>query len=348
MDKVLVPYLTAENEREREQRLDELLTRNAAPLIRQVLRRKFGFYVSGQGINKNSQDAEDLYQEAMTRVVQVLNQLQASANPTNIENFKAYVSRVASNICIDFLRNKSPARKRLNTSVRDLIRRHEDLASWEYNDEILCGLATWRDSSKSTFSDQEFRDIEIKLEAFKSSRFSDEDVRFAPLSQIVVELFDWIGGPLEVDLLVRMVGYLLRIKDERIESLTEQAAVRWQAHLSVNTQSGEFHVEANELLARLWRAVTQLPAEQRDCFAFRFEDPAGQGFFTVLVAAGIVNWDELAKGMGRSVEEVGRLSTLMPMDGAAAADELGVSRTNVWKWRFRAIQRLKIELNLKK
>jgi len=61
------------------------------------------------------------------------------------------------------------------------------------------------------------------LEALKSAHFSDEDVRLAPLSQIVVELFDWIGGPIEVDLLVRMVGYLLNVRDDRIESLTEQA-----------------------------------------------------------------------------------------------------------------------------
>jgi hypothetical protein len=96
MDNVLVPYLTADDEREREQHLDELLTRHAAPLIRQVLRRKFGIYVNGQGINKNSQDAEDLYQEAMTRVVQVLNQLQASSTPTDIENFKAYEAAAAA------------------------------------------------------------------------------------------------------------------------------------------------------------------------------------------------------------------------------------------------------------
>ena len=80
MDKVLVPYLTSDGEREREQHLDELLTLHAAPLIRQVLRRKFGFYVNGQGINKNNQDAEDLYHEAITRVVQLLNQLQAPSN----------------------------------------------------------------------------------------------------------------------------------------------------------------------------------------------------------------------------------------------------------------------------
>jgi len=348
MDNVLVPYLTADDEREREQHLDDLLTLHAAPLIRHVLRRKFGFYVSGQGSNKNNQDAEDLCQEAITRVVQVLNQLQASPNSTEIENFKAYVSRVTSNICIDFIRDKSPTRSRLNTSVRDLVRRHEDLASWVYNNEILCGFATWRNTGKSTFSDQEFRDIETRLETFKSARFSDEDVRLAPLSQIVAELFDWIGGPVEVEVLVRMVGYLLKIKDDRIESLSEQSTVRAAASLSVIAQSGESYVETKELLAWLWRAVIKLPAEQRDALAFRFEDPAGQGFFEVLVAAGIVNWDELAKGMERSVEEVARLSMRMPMDGATAAAQLGVLPTKVWKWRFRAIQRLKIELKIQK
>ena len=79
MDNVLVPYLTAEDDRERQQHLDELLTLRAAPMIRQVLRRRLGLYVSAQGVNENNQDAEDLYQEAMTRVVQVLTQLQSSS-----------------------------------------------------------------------------------------------------------------------------------------------------------------------------------------------------------------------------------------------------------------------------
>ena len=83
MDHVLVPYLTAPDEEDRQRHLDELLTIRAAPLIRQVLRRRLGFYVSAQGTNENNQDAEDLYQEAMTRVVQVLHQLQSSpgSNP---------------------------------------------------------------------------------------------------------------------------------------------------------------------------------------------------------------------------------------------------------------------------
>jgi hypothetical protein len=75
-----------------------------------------------------------------------------------------------------------------------------------------------------------------------------------------------------------------------------------------------------------------------------FEDEAGQDLFTVLRAADVVNWDELAQGMGRSIQDVVRLRGRMPMNGADVADELTTSRENVYKWRYRAIRRLKTEL----
>src|SRR6185503_6617131 len=102
--------------------------------------------------------------------------------------------------------------------------------------------------------------------------------------------------------------------------------------------------EANELLARLWQAVIRLPREQRDSFALGFEDHAGQDLFTLLLGAEIVSWYELAHEMGRSVQEVVRLRLRMPIDSASVADELKASRENVYKWRFRAIRRLKTEL----
>src|ERR1044072_7433744 len=204
MDNVLAPYLAANDDRERQQHLNELLTLRAAPLIRGVLLRRLGFYVSAQGINEKNEDAEDLYQEAMTRVVQELHQLQSS-NGADIGNFELYVSRVASNVCIDFLRAKSPARTRLKYRLRDLLKRHKNLVSWEQHGEILCGFATWRNTAKSPFSDQSFQDLETKLNSFQSLHFADEDIQLAPVSQIVAELFNWIGGPVEIDVLVHMI-----------------------------------------------------------------------------------------------------------------------------------------------
>jgi RNA polymerase sigma factor (sigma-70 family) len=343
MDNFLVPYLGARDEQERQQHLDELVTIHAAPLIRQVLRRRLGLYVSAQGVNGNNQDAEDLYQEAMTRVVQVLHQLY-SASGIEIENFDLYVSRIASNTCTDFLRAKSPVRTRLKDGLRHFLKRHKDLVSWEHNGEILCGFAPWRNTAKSAFSDQPWQDLETKLESFQFLHFSDEDVRFAPVSQIAAELFYWMGGPVEIDVLVRMIAYLLDIQDEQIESLDEPSRTKWDAYFVSSTRVDESHVEANELLTRLWQAVIQLPAEQRDAFALSFEDEAGEDLFTMLRAAEIVNWDEIAQGMGRPVREVVRLRGQMPMNGASVAEEVGASRENVYKWRFRAIRRLKTEL----
>ena len=342
MDNALVPYLTAEDDRERQQHLDELLTLRAAPMIRQVLRRRLGFYLSARGKNKNNQDAEDLYQEAMTRVVQLLTQLQSSS-ASDIANFELYVSRIAANVCIDFLRTKSPAHTRIKYTLRDLLKRHKTLVSWKHDSETLCGFARWRNSGKSPFSDLPYEAIEARLDSFKSVYFANDDIRLAPLSHLVAELFDWILGPVEIDTLVRMIAYLLDIKDEQIE-LKDPSPERGGVYFVSNTQSGESHVEVNELLARLWRAVIQLPAEQRDAFALSFQDEAGQDLFTLLHAADIVNWDEIAHGMGRSVDEVVRLRLRMPMDGASVAGELAASRANVHKWRFRAILRLKTEL----
>jgi DNA-directed RNA polymerase specialized sigma24 family protein len=165
MDNLLLPLLNARNEQERQQRLDELLRIHVAPIIKQVLRQRLGFYVSAQGVNENNHDAEDLYQEAMTRMVQVLHTTQRSL--TTIDNFERYAGRVVSNICVDFLRSKYPARARLKEGLRDVFRRHRDLASWQYKNEILCGFAVWRNTGKRVVAAY---DVDTKLDAFLSAR----------------------------------------------------------------------------------------------------------------------------------------------------------------------------------
>ena len=346
MDNLLLPYLDAKDEFERQQRLDDLLAVHAAPVVRQVLRRRLGFYVSTQGTNERNHDAEDLYQEAMTRVVQVLHEMHASLTTTVIENFEYYVARVASNICVDFLRAKSPARTRLKDSLRDIFRRHKDLVSWEYEGEILCGFAVWRNRGKTAFSEQASQDVEAKAAAFRANRFADEDLRSAPLPQIVVELFNWVGGPIQIDVLVKMMAFLLDVREQPIESLDDRVMPVWEQHAV--TSSSESALQAKELLVRLWKAIQLLPAEQRDAFAFGFEDQAGQDFFTTLLRARVATLKDLAKGFGRPVEQIARLRQLMPMDSSGVAAELDASRDNVYKWRFRAIQRLRAEFDQRK
>ncbi len=79
MDQLLLPYLQATEESERQRHLDELLLVHAAPVVRQALRRRLGFYVNQLGINPHNQNAEDLYQEIMTKILQTLHDLETSA-----------------------------------------------------------------------------------------------------------------------------------------------------------------------------------------------------------------------------------------------------------------------------
>lgn len=340
MDNLLLSLLNAQDEQERQQHLDDLLKTHVAPIIRQVLRQRLGFYVSAQGVSKSHPDAEDLYQEAMTRMVQTLH-----ADLTKIENFERYVSRVASNICADFLRAKNPGRARLKNALRDVFRRHRDLAFWQYQNEVLCGLATWRNTEKHVVSGY---DADTKLGAFLSVHFAGEDVRAVPLSRLVAEIFDWIGGPVQLDVLVQMLAYLLDIKDQPIESFDEDVAAEYETGFRGSIRSTESDVETNERLGQLWSIVKQLPPRQRDTFALRFEDPDGRDLFTALLAAGIVELKDLAEGLARSIADLLPLWEQMPMDSQTVASELNTSLNNVYKWLSHARRRLKAELGRKK
>lgn len=333
MENLLLPLLNAGDEQDRQHCVDALLALHVAPIIRQVLRQRLGFYVSAQGVNENNHDAEDLYQEAMTRMIELLHADQRSL--TTIENFQRYVGRIVSNICVDFLRSKYPTRARLKDALRDVFRRRGDLTSWQCENEILCGFAAWRNTGMRAVGAY---DLDTKLNAFLASRFADEDLKVVPLSRIVTEFFHWIAGPVQIDVVVRMLAYVRDVREQPIESLDE---AEFDSRRS--TRSTESYVETNEVLERLWRIVKRLRPKQRDAFALRFEDHDGRNLFTVLLAAGIVDWKELAEGLERSVEEVARLWKLMPMDSETAAIELSTSRENVYKWRFRAVQTLKAE-----
>ena len=344
MDNLIIPYLAAANEHEREKRLDELLMVYAAPIVRRTLRRRLSFYVSAQGANPNNHQAEDLFQETMTKVVQMLHDLPSSQTKNEIENFEQYVGRVATNVCIDFLRTRTPARTRLKDSLRDLFRRHKELVSWEYEGEILCGFAVWRNTGKTFFSEQQSSEVEARMAAFQTARFPHEDIKRAPLTQVVAELFDWIGGPVEIDSLVRMMAIAMDIRERPIESLDDEIEQRWEARFKVSATTTDSSFRAKELLTRLWQAVKKLPREQREAFCLSFEDDLGQDLFTLLLSNGVVSLPQLAEPLERSVEEIILLSERMPMDGATVAAELNASRDNVYKWRFRAIQRLRTEL----
>src|SRR5436853_5514616 len=122
MHQLLLSYVQATNESERQQKLDELLVVYAAPVARQTLRQKLGFHVNQFGVNPYNPDAEDLYHEIIAKIIEVLTTLPDTPR-TEIEKFEHYVAGIATNACLDYMRAKSPARTRLKYSIREILSR---------------------------------------------------------------------------------------------------------------------------------------------------------------------------------------------------------------------------------
>src|SRR5919199_5872778 len=150
MDSVLLTLLRSTDEAEREQLLSDLILFEAAPLVRNTLRQRLGFYVNQLGANPRNHDAEDLYHDVMAKLIGLLNDPQLHTGRLEVKNFRQYVLRVATNACHDYLRAKSPARNRLKNNLRDLLERHTDYAMWRVGDgETLCGFTAWLNRGKS-------------------------------------------------------------------------------------------------------------------------------------------------------------------------------------------------------
>jgi hypothetical protein len=94
MDEVLLPYLQATSESEKQQCLDELLLVHASPVGRNTLRERLGIHVSLAGPNSRQQEAEDLYHEILVKIVELLRELDASSERMNIGSFRRYVGRL--------------------------------------------------------------------------------------------------------------------------------------------------------------------------------------------------------------------------------------------------------------
>lgn len=344
MDQLLLPYLQATDDSERQQCLDELLLLHAAPVVRTILRSRLGFHVSQHGTNRNNREAEDIYQETLTKIVQMLRNLHTSSSQTPIENFRRYVTRIAINACNDFLRARSPSKYRFKHNVRDIFTRHPDFAAWKVDDEIVGGFAVWRGVARLSASERQVREFENDLDTFLSSSFANEDIHHVPLTRIVAEVLQWFDCPLKIDDLAGLVALLLRIKDQPNEAMSLDEDLVSHLGLAQKVMAPESAVAAKELLNRVWQIVKRMPVRQRDTFCFDFEDDSGADLFSLLLEMGSAGVPQIAQDLGRSSHEVNLLRSRMPMDYMAIADELNATRAQVTQWHYRALQRLEKEL----
>ena len=346
MDLLLLSYLHSPLKAERDRTLSELVLVRAAPVVRHTLRQRLNFYVDHTGANPDNPEAEDLYQDIIAKLIERLHEAKADPERQEIRDIRQYVTRVAVNACNDYLRGKSPARSRLKDNLRDLLDRHPDFLLWRGGaGETLCGFRVWEGRNITHASSEKIKQLENMPEAFIRDKFPRESVQQVSLTRLVAEVFDWVGGPIDIERLVGAIVRLHGVRDHNIESLDDEK-FDWQERLVDSTVRCDTRVEAREMLARLWEEIRRLPEKQRDTICLSFEDSTGEDLFSLLLDAEVGTLPQIASELGLSLERLTTLWRDMPMDSARIAAELGASRQQVNKWRFRALKGLEKQMSV--
>ena len=125
----LASYYAARDESESEQRLETLLSREAEPAVRAIVRSKLG---------PSLPDTDDVCADVIIDLMVRLRQAKNGAGA--IEDFSGYVATAAYNACNNYLRRKNPLRWRLRNRFLYVLKHDPRFAVWETAGRMrLCG-----------------------------------------------------------------------------------------------------------------------------------------------------------------------------------------------------------------
>ena len=146
-DAVLQPFLEAKCERDA-QRYLEALTRQAAPIIARIVRQLQHVtlnHAGGRYQRQEEQEAEDIYQDAMTLVIVRLRALRSEEAQSSIACYSSYVAATAAHVCHERLRRAHPNRQVCRDRLRYLLASVPGLAVWRDDwGRSVCGLSDWQ------------------------------------------------------------------------------------------------------------------------------------------------------------------------------------------------------------
>lgn len=340
MDPLLLPLLEATEAAQQHHQIIALTLTQAAPLTRKMMRKWLNFQINADGYDPYWQEAADLYQDILAKVLQTLNDRLEQGTLTEIANFRQYVMRIATNACRDFQRQQSPVRARFKNFLHYLLQTNPSFAVWRHEHETLCGFAGWGGGSKSTLAGRRLAEIGENPNLLKLKLPAPGNYKQENLGRVLAGALAHVGGPVALDELVVALASILQLKEISADSLTDPTA-NWAEQLPDKEIRCDERAEEREIFHRLWSALCQLPPLQRDSFCFSIADHNGEDLLTLLFYAGNLSLTDLAQGLGRTEEELRNLWERMPLDNKEIAELLQATSPQVNKWRFRAVEKLR-------
>ncbi|HVG20076.1 MAG TPA: hypothetical protein VNI02_13580, partial [Blastocatellia bacterium] len=226
----------------------------------------------------------------------------------------------------------------LKNRLQYLLTRQRGFALWqdEYG-KLAAGFAAWQGQKKAVTAVRldQLSDDEELLAHIRMLKSGKNQV----LGDALAAIFNHLGGPIEFDELVSALAALLRIRDQPIESISEnEDAVAFQS--AAGEPDPAWRVEKRIFLQRLWEELQQLPPNQRAALLLNLKDADGRGCIALFPVTGIATLRQLADAVEMSADRFAELWNELPLEDARIAELLGLTRQQVINARKSGRERL--------
>jgi RNA polymerase sigma factor (sigma-70 family) len=335
IDTLLEPLLLEADDERADELLLQLITVHAEPVVKGIIRYKLHF--NSQRADGRA-EADDIYQDALVQLLAELRKLRRQPDEHPITDLRGMAAVIAHRACSRWMRRQFPERHALKNRLHYLLTRQRGFALWQDEDrKLLAGFAVWQGQKRAAdaarlgqMADDEGLLRHIRL--LKSGRQQE-------MGKALAAIFNSLGSPIQFDELVSALGKLLDIRDQPIESITEdEESVAFQA-VSAEPDPA-WQVEKRTFLQRLWEELQELPRNQRAALLLNLKGADGSGCIELFPAIGIATLRQLAYALELSVDILAGLWNDLPLEDARIAELLGLTRQQVINARKSGRERL--------
>lgn len=284
----------------------ERLMVEARPLIDAILSR-----YTRSGTLMLPEDVDDVMATIHLRLLEKLRAVHAGADAP-IENFQSYVATLTYNSASDFMRRRFPERARIKQRVRYALTYDPRLAMWITAYGYAAGFVEWSGSAAA------LHDVPPGL-----------DPPPADTAEAIAAILAAAHGPVLVDAIVDFIA----------------AGSPTPVSVAAETLPGTGHdpvarLEDRDFACVLWGEIRQLRPAQRKALLLNLRYGGDLDVLTVLMMSGITTFSELAAALEMTRERLLSIWNELPLDDAAIAAMLQVTRQQVINLRKAARDRL--------
>lgn len=342
-DLLLLPYVHAVGEAERERLLAVLVSEHAEPIISKICRFKSRSNFQNGAANG---EAEDVQSEVMLHLIGRLQNLRFDYETRPIADFKAYVAVAAYNAFDRHISRKYPQRRRLKNGLRYLLTHREKFACWQTSAGAwVGGFERWREHNfVGERGRKHLQMLNEDARAFVGETMAAKDWHEEKNAvELLTAIFEWTNAPVELDLLTGVVAVWWNVTDATIEidgNYQNENPAKSSLQIADTRTDIAAETEQRAYLKKLWTEIIALPPRQRAALLLNLRDANNRGIVDLWLLTNVCTVQSIADALEITPPELAELWKDLPFDDNRIAAHLNLTRQQVINLRKSARERL--------